>query len=141
MHTATPNQNGYEWRGGRLADPHATPEERNQAMLAHLLGLLGLIDHFVLGLIGVVVLHLATKGRSPFVDDHAREAINFQLSLLVYELAAGVLIVMTLGLGVLVVLPALLALWIIRLVVGIRGAVAANRGEFYRYPLCIRFLG
>lgn len=130
----------YQWRRGRIADPDASSEERSQAMVAHLLGLLGLLDHFVLGLIGVAALHVATKGRSGFVDDHAREAINFQISLIVYEIIAGMLIVMTLGLGLIVVLPALVAMWIIRLVVGVKAAGAANRGEFYRYPLCIRFL-
>lgn len=130
----------HQWRNGRLVDPDATVEERNRGMLAHVLGMLGLLDHFLFGLVGTVVLYAITKGRSAFADDHAREAINFQLSLLIYEFAGGMLVLFTLGLGALVVVPALFALWILRLVTGIQASMAATRGEHYRYPMCMRFL-
>lgn len=109
-------------------------------MLAHLLGLLGLIDMFVLGLIGSLVVYLTGRGESPFVEDHAREAVNFQLSMLIYAAVGILLLIVTLGVAFLIVVPVGIALWFIRLIVGIVASVAASRGEYYRYPLCLRLL-
>lgn len=109
-------------------------------MLAHLLGLLGLIDMFVLGLIGSLVVYLTGRGESLFVEDHAREAVNFQLSMLIYGAIGVLLLIVTLGIGFLIVIPVAIALWFIRLIVGIVASVAASRGEYYRYPLCLRLL-
>lgn len=117
-----------------------TPEERTYAMFIHLGGLLSLLDLIFLGAIASGVMWWLRKDESTFIDDHGRETLNFHLSILLYVVAGGLAVAMTFGLGVVLFLPMLIGLWVVRLVAGIRGAMAANRGQHYRYPICIRFL-
>lgn len=116
-------------------DPHADSGERTYAAFNHYIGLISLLDHTVLGLIGTIVMWAIKRKESPFLDDHGREAINFQLSLMLYFFVG---VIVTFGAGVLIMLP-LVA--ILRLVFCIKAGLAANRGEYYRYPVTIRFLG
>jgi len=120
---------------GRWVDDTTIESQRTYALFTHLAGLLSLADMFLAGLIATLVLWRIKAHESEFLDDHGREAVNFQISLLIYSTVAAML-VPVLGLGLLL----LFALWLIRLVACIRGAMAASRGEYYRYPMCIRFL-
>jgi uncharacterized Tic20 family protein len=101
----------------------------------------------VLGLIGAIIMWRIKADEAQFLDDHGREAVNFQISLLAYALGGtigGVIFsIVTLGIGsvVFALTPlAVLGLIALRLVGCIRGAMAAHRGEYYRYPMCIRFI-
>jgi len=119
-------------------DPLADSGERTYAAFNHYIGLLSLLDATFFGLIGSVVMWMIKRKESPFLDDHGREAVNFQLSLLLYMfVGTTVLAIVTVGL---LVLPWIAALYILRLVGCIRGGLAAGRGEHYRYPCTIRFL-
>lgn len=119
-------------------DPHADESERTYATFLHLVGLLSLLDAMVLGLVGSIVMWRIKAKVSPFLDDHGREAVNFQLSLLLYTFVGSAFFaIFTLGLGV---LPWIAAIYIVRLIGCIRGAMASHRGEYYRYPVCIRFI-
>lgn len=120
-------------------DPHADSGERTYAAFNHYIGLLSLMDATVLGLIGTLIMWVTKRKESPFLDDHGREAVNFQISLLLYAVV-GTIIIAIISFGLLVV-PWIGALFILRLIGCIRGGLAANRGEYYRYPCCIRFLG
>ena len=115
----------------RWIDPEATPSERTYALWTHLSS--GLF--FVTGLIVIqaLVLWLIRRNDSPFLDDHGREALHFQLSLVIYAIGFSVV---TLGIGFLVAFPALIVLGVVGT---IRAAKAANRGEYYRYPMTLRF--
>lgn len=75
-----------------------------------------------------------------FVEAHAREALNFNLSLLVYVLAAIGAVIASLGLAVLVLLPLALVAFVGWLIVIVVAAGRAGNGQYYRYPLTIRFL-
>ncbi|MGB0993238.1 MAG: DUF4870 domain-containing protein [Akkermansiaceae bacterium] len=123
--------------GGQLGEYIPTPEERSSAMLVHLLGILT-------GAIGVLIMWLVKKDQSRFVDFHGREALNFMLSLLVYSicLTALALVVglLTFMMGLFLMVPFYLLLGIGSLVLEILACTAANRGEWHRYPLCIRFI-
>jgi len=74
--------------------------------------------------------------------------VNFQLSLIalaVLGVVAGIIFsVVTLGFGAVIVGPlaplGVAALMVLNAVGTIRGAIAANRGEYYRYPMCYRFI-
>ena len=77
---------------------------------------------------------LAVGDRSPYARRHAVEALNFNLSWLLYIVISGILIFVLVGF---VLLP-LLAIGY--LVFVILGAVAASRGEEYRYPMTIRLV-
>ncbi len=124
----------------RYVDASTTSDERNRAMLAHLLGMLGLLDMFIFGLVGSLVVYLTGRSESGYVEDHAREAVNFQLSMLIYTIIAGVLFFMTFGLAIIILIPLAIGMWFLRLIAGIIASVAASKGEYYRYPLCIRLL-
>ena len=90
--------------------------------------------------IGTLIMWRVKKDNSVFLDDHGREATNFQLSLILYVMIGVAFGFVTLGVGFILSGPALLALIVLKLVGSIRGAMAANRGEYYRYPMCIRFI-
>src|SRR4051812_11305473 len=63
--------------------PAPTPDDKTMAMLAHLLGI-------VTGFVGPLIIWLVKKDQSPFVDDQGKEALNFQLTLLIGWLVASV---------------------------------------------------
>ncbi len=121
------------------ADPHnAHDDSRSWALAAHLSPLAGLL----VGLppIGPLIVYLAKKD-DPFVRRHAAEALNFNISFLIYAIVLGaaafVLLFVLIGLALIPLLFALLVAWIVLI------ALAANKagqGEEFRYPLTIRFL-
>jgi uncharacterized Tic20 family protein len=118
----------------RVKDAQAQEWERTYAMFNHL-SLLTV--HALLPVIPALVMWLIKRDRSPFIDDHGREAVNFQISLVLYALL-GVPVVALLTCGVGAVLW--VAVWALGIVGMILGAIAAHKGEYFRYPACIRFL-
>ena len=84
------------------------------------------------------VVWLLVRDRSAFAAAHAKEALNFNFSMFLYAVASILLVVFTLGLGLLVAVPLWIALAIAWLVFTIIAAVKAYDGETYRYPLTIR---
>ena len=117
---------------GPYAEPAANPisdVDRHFGVGIHLSPLAA----FVIGplILAPLVLWLIRKDKSLFVDDHGRETINALISFFIYHV---VLIITVIGI---VALP---ALWIVGVVSLIRGAVAAGRGDFFRYPMTMRFI-
>lgn len=111
-------------------DKHADSGERSYALFNHLVGLISMFDIIgVMSILGTLIMWQVRKNDSPFLDDHGREALNFQLSITLFAF---------LGIATLGIIT--LAAYILRIIGCVRGAIAANRGEFYRYPCCIRFL-
>ena len=108
-------------------------QARGWAMLSHLGAFVGVVIPFG-NIIAPLVIWLIKKEESAFVEDQARESLNFQISLSIYMLAAGFLTFVLIGF---VLVP---AAGIFGIVVVIIAAVRANKGEKYRYPLCIRFI-
>jgi uncharacterized Tic20 family protein len=115
-----------------LRDPDVQEWERHYSLAMHLT-LLAI--HFAIPLVPVIVLYLIKKDESPFIRDHGREAINFQISLLIYAIIGGILVPFC-GIGFIV----LTAVYVLGIVGMILAALEANKGRFYRYPACIRFL-
>ncbi|MCC9607131.1 DUF4870 domain-containing protein [Blastopirellula sp. JC732] len=111
-----------------------TPENRTMAMLCHLLSFSGYVIPIPLvAVIAPLILWSMKKEESEFIDHHGRESINFQLSILIYVTIGVVLICAYVGF---LLLPAIGAFAIVMPIIA---AVKANQGEWYRYPLCIRF--
>jgi len=110
-----------------------TPDERHWGMFAHLSALAGFIIPFG-SLIGPLIVWQLRKEEMPFVDDQGKEALNFQITVLLALLASMVLMVVLIGF-LLVPLVALAAL-VLTVVAGIR----ANAGERYRYPFALRLV-
>jgi uncharacterized protein len=115
-----------------------TSEVRNWAVAAHLSAFLG--SFVALAVLGPLVVWLIRRESDGFTERHAREALNFNLTLLVLIVAGGVLALITLGIGLIVVIPAAVFFGIAWIVCTIIGAVRASEGREYRYPFTIRFV-
>ncbi len=121
--------------GVAMVGPNGTTaDERTMAMLAHLLGL-------VATFLGPLIIYLIKKDESRFVRDQAAEALNFAISIAIYSFAyiivSFILLFVLVGIFLFIALP-FLAIGVV--ILHIVAAVAANRGEYYRYPLTIRFI-
>ena len=92
------------------------------------------------GFVAPLVIWLVFKGRGPFLEHHAKESLNFQITLLLVMtcLGAATFILMFVLIGI-VLVPVLIVVPILALVAEIIAAVAAQKGEWFRYPCCIRF--
>lgn len=102
-------------------------DEKMWAVLVHLGGALVSI---LVPLIGYLVL----KDRGPFVRSQTATALNFQLTLLIAYIAGAVLTLVIIGIFILI------AAAIVNIVFAIIAAVKAGRGEWYQYPIAIRFV-
>lgn len=101
-------------------------DERNYSALGNLLGLIG-------GFIPSLIVWMLYKEKSSFVDRNMKSALNFQISVIIYVIAAGILTAVTLG-----ILSFLyLAIWVIVIVFSIMGFVKNREGKDYKYPLTI----
>lgn len=107
-------------------------EERTWAMLSHL-SMVAQIFLPILVLAPLVIL-LIKGDRLPFVKNQSKEVISEQITLLLAAIVSCVLIVI--GIGVVL----LFVLWVYSIVTGIIGAVKANEGIAYRYPINLRLL-
>lgn len=113
-----------------MNDPVAqTPsnDDRNLAMLAHLLGI-------VSGFVGALIIWLVKKDQSAFVDEQGKEALNFQITVMIGFVGSWILMFVLIGM---LLMPLLL---IANLVFCILAAVAVSKGEHYKYPFAIRLL-
>jgi uncharacterized Tic20 family protein len=123
----------------------ATSSKTNLALWVHLAPLIAAIVGiwltvalFLLWLPGLLIRNSATS--TEFEKRHATESMNFQLTVLIFSAAAAVFSLATLGIGLLIVVPAAIAVSIAALIFMVLGAVAANDGREFRYPLSIRFV-
>ncbi|MGP1273117.1 MAG: DUF4870 domain-containing protein [Phycisphaerales bacterium] len=73
---------------------------------------------------------------SRFIDDHGREALNFQISLVLLALILIPVTLLTCGVGAILYI----GLPVLAIVGGILGGIRAGRGEVFRYPVCIRVI-
>ncbi len=104
-----------------------TTDERNLATIAHLLGIL-------LSFLGALVVWLIKKDSSPFVAHQAKEALNFQITMLLAAVVAALTCFTPLG-------PVLAPLvWAGNVVFCILAAVSASQGQRYRYPVALRLI-
>jgi hypothetical protein len=124
----------------RIVDHAATSSERTYALANHLVG--GVIyittawTSFPFSVIVVLIMWLVRRHESPFLDDHGTEATNFRLSVMVYTLVLAPLAMLTLGNSAFACIP----LFALNIYGVAQASIAANRGEFYRYPMCLRMI-
>ena len=114
-----------------VGDP--TRDERNMGMFCHLLGLAIGTGIPAGNVVGPLILWLIKKDSSEFIDACGKEAVNFQISVIIYSFVFLAFCFMLIGIPLLVIL---FAVW---LVCVIKAAIAANQGEIYKYPFSIHF--
>lgn len=118
---------------GSLPAAISDDQIRTIAMWCHLAALAGFI--VPLGnVLGPLIVWLTQRDKSPFIDNQGKEAVNFQLSLLIYSAVCFLLILILVGFLL------LLALSLGAMALVIIAAIQANQGVAYRYPLIIRFI-
>ena len=104
------------------------------AMLCHLTALSFYIGVPFGNILGPLIIWLIKKDEMPTVDQHGKESLNFQISMTIYGLVAGLLTFVLIGF---LLLPIVVIAQIVFVVIA---SIKANNGEAYRYPLTIRFI-
>lgn len=116
--------------------------DRQWAAGAHAAALLAaLLTSWVAGVAGAVAalaIWMLVRDKSAFAAEHAKEAVNFNLSMFIYAALALVLVVFTLGIGLLVAVPLWVVLALVWVVCTLVAAFKAYDGQGYRYPVTIR---
>ncbi|QAU25222.1 DUF4870 domain-containing protein [Dyella sp. M7H15-1] len=120
-------------------------QERTWAMMAHLSALLGALVSSSHGggfacFVGPLIIWLIKKDSMPFVNDQAKEALNFNLSVAIATLVLVVLSAITFGIGLVIAIPMWVVIGVGWLVLTIMAAVKANDGVRYRYPFTLRLI-
>jgi len=110
-----------------LGGSAGTSDPKQMAMLAQLLGIFS-------GFVGPLIVYLTVGKNDPFVRHHASEALNFQLTVMLGTILSAFLMLILIGFVLIFVVT------IGALVYAVLATMAASRGEWYRYPVCIRFV-
>ena len=109
-------------------------DARKWAMLCHIVALVGLLGNGIGFVLGPLLVWMIKKEDHPFVDEQGKEAVNFQITMMLLAIACGLLAFFVIGL---LLLPFVL---IVAVVFSVVGAVKANEGEHYRYPFALRLI-
>ncbi len=111
-------------------------DDKNLAVLAHLLPLLGFVMPGLNMAIPLMIWWLK-RDKSIFVEHHARESLNFQIT---FSLLCVLWSVLTFFLVGWLLLPAVPVVLIVALLFMFRAAMKAGNGEFYRYPFTVHLV-
>ena len=126
-------------QGTSIPPPHAPdektpvtlPNQRTWALMAHLSALSWLIGIPFGSVFGPLTVWLVYRDTSALVEANAREALNFHISMLIYSIVCIVTIIGILALPI---------LFVFSLVQTLRGAIRADAGEIFMYPMSIRLI-
>lgn len=108
-------------------------DERMWAMLTHLSSLTGLFT-LIGSLVGPLIVWQIQKDKSAFVDYHGKEALNFNITIVLASAVSFLLFFIVIGVFLIWIVG---AVWLIFTIIA---AIKANNGEHYRYPVSIRFI-
>lgn len=119
----------------------ADRSDRTWTVLCHASALLGFFIPAAGHFLGPLVVWLVKRDQSPAVNEHGKESLNFQISMLIYAALLGVVcfVLMFVLVGFLLI-PFFAILHILNVVLVIIASIKANNGELYRYPFTIRLL-
>ncbi|HMH57973.1 MAG TPA: DUF4870 domain-containing protein [Galbitalea sp.] len=107
--------------------PLSPADQRLWATLIHAGGIF-------FGILPSLIGYLVAKDRGAFIREHTRIALNFHLTVIIAVFACGILSIILIGVFLLI------ALEILIVVFSILAAVAANNGQYYRFPISITFI-
>lgn len=124
---AQPQQPGYAQPGYAQPGGAVDANDNGIAVLGHLGGLL-------FGFLVPLVIYLIKKDESAYLRHHSAEALNFQITIFIALIVSFILIFVIIG--IFLVFAVIIASWVF----GIIAAIAANKGEWYRYPMTIRMI-
>jgi uncharacterized Tic20 family protein len=112
-----------------MSDVSTTPSanDKNIVVLTHLGGAL-------FSFIPALVVWLLKKDESEYIGEQAREALNFQVTVIIAHIISWILMFILIGFFLMV------AVWVGNIVLCIMAAVAASKGEPYQYPFALRLI-
>lgn len=119
------NNTGLETRASTTYNP--SNDEKSIATITHLAGTL-------FSIIPALIVWVLKKEDSEYIAMQAKEALNFQITVLVAQLVAGILVWILIGF---LLLP---IIWLVNIVLCIIAAISTSKGESYRYPICLRLI-
>ena len=108
-------------------------DERTWAMLSHFSALCMFIFPFG-NILAPLIIWLIKKEEMSFVEDQAKEVLNFQVSMTIYLLISGILCFILIG------IPFVIGLVIFNVIITIIAGIKANDGKSYRYPINLRLI-
>lgn len=114
--------------------PSTSSDVRTWNVLCHASALIGFFVPWAGHILGPLIVWLAKRSDSTEIDEHGKESLNFQISMLIYNLIAGILCLVLIGFVILAILH------ILNLVLVIVASIQASEGKFYRYPITIRLI-
>jgi len=112
----------------------STTSVRTWCILAHATALVGFLVPVAGHIVGPLIVWLAKRQDSPEIDAHGKESMNFQISMLIWNVIAGILCLVLIG------IPILILLHILNIIFVIVASIQASEGKLYRYPLAIRLI-
>src|SRR5438046_7897514 len=107
----------------------ASSNVRTWTVLCHASALAGFFVPWAGHILGPLIVWLVKRGDSAEIDAHGKEALNFQISMLIYNVVAGILCLIVIGFVLLAVLHVLNVVFVII------ASLRASEGQMYRYPL------
>ncbi|MDF2377690.1 MAG: DUF4870 domain-containing protein [Verrucomicrobiales bacterium] len=119
-----------------IREPSPDRNEKNWAVAAHLASVAGWVGIPWGHILAPFVVWLIKKEESKFVRGQAIESLNFQISMTIYAFIAGIVAVTIIGL--IVAIPAIIAIAIGDIIFTFIGALRVSEGVAYRYPFTIR---
>jgi uncharacterized protein len=102
-------------------------DDKNIATVTHLGGT-------VFSFIPALIVWILKKDDSAYLSDQAKEALNFQITILIATFIASILIWLLIGFALLPII------FLVNIVFCIIAAIATSKGETYRYPFCLRLI-
>lgn len=112
-----------------MSDVSTTPNanDKNIVVLTHLGGA-------IFSFIPSLIVWLLKKDENAYIGEQAREALNFQVTVIIAQIISSILTVILIGFFL------MMAVWIANIVLSILAAVAASKGEPYKYPFALRLI-
>lgn len=104
-----------------------TSDEKTFAILAHILTI-------VSSFIAPLVIYLLKKDESPYVAEHAKESLNFQITMFILYIVSAILIIVLIGFLL------IWALTIANFILVIIATIKAGENKMYRYPVNFRLI-
>ncbi|HRH47807.1 MAG TPA: DUF4870 domain-containing protein [Panacibacter sp.] len=107
-----------------LPDITPTSDEKTMAILSHVLT-------FVAGFLAPLIIYLIKKDESKFISAHAKESLNFQITIFIVII------------GLCITIIGILLVWVVgilAIILVIIATIRASEGKLYRYPFSIRFI-
>lgn len=110
-----------------MNDISPSNDHKNIATVTHLGGML-------FSFIPALIVWLLKKDDSEYIADQAKEALNFQITIIIAQFVAGILVWLLIGF---LLIP---LIWLANIILCIIAAMATSKGELYRYPLTLRLI-